>query len=422
MLEWLYVLFLLSGYLKSILVYYEVTPIIDLTTLLAILVIGLILVKNRQLADSWKFPAKAKGQWVLLGLFSCWIVLSLFWSTSQEYKWNKLLGYCTAVVGFLIPFLMIRFNTKRFFQAGLVVLLLVSLWFIPVFSSVLYQADMYVLNDLYLGLGLLWGVAALWIFEKPTLLPKALRNLSWVLIIAILGVIFLLGARGPLLLTLFWMGLSGCLKMSKAKKENEPVKKSTNVKSVRKWSTVAVAIMVLGLFTLSFWEPIASRSWQRFSFLWDFITTGEPDLSIANRFRFLSFAWQSITENWSVFFWGQGFGSFGFHFSGHDKRLYPHNLIIETWYELGLVGVTLIFGFLFSVFFYREKAWSQYLPLVVILYFFSNHLKSGSLADLRLWFGFMALYSIQDRFWPLPNETKKAKQSDANKPPNTPAK
>ena len=74
---------------------------------------------------------------------------------------------------------------------------------------------------------------------------------------------------------------------------------------------------------------------------------------------------------------GVGIGGFGMFVRGEDIYLYPHNMIIETYIETGLVGGFFLMAILFNLFKrgYRNSVWFMY-----CFYFFVNAMVSGDIA------------------------------------------
>ena len=65
----------------------------------------------------------------------------------------------------------------------------------------------------------------------------------------------------------------------------------------------------------------------------------EGDTSAMSRFDYISFSFDEIFGSIQGFFIGFGIGSFGVMYDGIDQRQFPHNIFIEAWFELGLIGL-----------------------------------------------------------------------------------
>jgi O-antigen ligase len=72
-----------------------------------------------------------------------------------------------------------------------------------------------------------------------------------------------------------------------------------------------------------------------------------------------------------------------YEISGVDGRGYPHNIILEIWFELGLIGLFLFLLFAMSSFIYKISKESK-TSWIIFLYIILNLLKSNSLVDIRI--------------------------------------
>ena len=100
--------------------------------------------------------------------------------------------------------------------------------------------------------------------------------------------------------------------------------------------------LTLSVLGFSFFDVVAEyfpRLSGRFVKVFDGESTG--------RLKHYVFFADSLYNTWIL--WGKGFGSYGLHFWGEDVRAYPHNLIMEVVFELGLFGFFLFALFIFSV-------------------------------------------------------------------------
>jgi O-antigen ligase len=67
-----------------------------------------------------------------------------------------------------------------------------------------------------------------------------------------------------------------------------------------------------------------------------------------SRLVVFEFSINHIFSSLQIFFIGDGIGSFGLRHLNEDVRDYPHNLLLEVWFELGLVGLIAIALFLYK--------------------------------------------------------------------------
>ena len=125
------------------------------------------------------------------------------------------------------------------------------------------------------------------------------------------------------------------------------------------------------------------------------LTNKNKGSSVNERLDMLSFSYSSINRN---ILFGTGIGSFSKEYNGKDKRGYPHNILIEIWFELGLIGLLLFSFFLFFLF----KDINVTFLLWLVLFVFLNAFKSAELGDLRIMFFILStpivyqLYNINE--------------------------
>lgn len=90
-------------------------------------------------------------------------------------------------------------------------------------------------------------------------------------------------------------------------------------------------------------------------------------------------------------FIGAGIGSFAFFYPKDQLRVYPHNILLETLSELGIVGAVLLFTMIFFAFkgFSHKGTWRRtetLFALGIFLYTAINALLSGDLVSNRHFF------------------------------------
>ena len=112
--------------------------------------------------------------------------------------------------------------------------------------------------------------------------------------------------------------------------------------------------------------------------------------SFNKRLEYLLFSKTKIFENKSSLILGYGLGSFSNEYDQTDRRLYPHNIIVEIVFELGLIGLLLVLAFLISNI-SSYKSFFANLALLAALTLLINSMKSSSIVDLRLLFALLAI-------------------------------
>ncbi|WP_221886598.1 O-antigen ligase family protein, partial [Vibrio cholerae] len=115
----------------------------------------------------------------------------------------------------------------------------------------------------------------------------------------------------------------------------------------------------------------------------DTINSSGGDISLQSRFKEYSIAFESISDNPIL---GSGIGMSGIILGYGDIYAYPHNVLLESWMELGFIG----FVFVLSLYIYASTSWlitKDHLPEfwlgLVVLFYLINALKTGSIYEQR---------------------------------------
>ena len=120
------------------------------------------------------------------------------------------------------------------------------------------------------------------------------------------------------------------------------------------------------------------------------LSNKDNNYSYNKRLEYFIFSKEKIFKNSKSVLLGYGLGSFSNEFNNEDKRLYPHNIILEVFFELGLIGLLIMLGLVIT----NIKIFKKYLSnfaLLAVIVLFLNAMKSSSIVDLRVFF---ALYAI----------------------------
>lgn len=425
MLEFLYVLFLLSGYLKTIFQFNSISLPVDFTMLTAILV--LLSGISRSFNDNFK-TAFNKHLFVtstILLIFSFWIIVKLFDSPSPSYKYEKFIGFGTNLFAFFAPLLLKKINIDRVLKYFSLLVLSLTFWFLPNYLVVMGTKRLYEISGLYLGLSFALGIVFLLFFKKSKLLPKKIRPLKQFVLLFILVLMISMGARGPLFFLMIILLIGFLEKFINIKKLRLQLKIKLNTILVLMY--IFLGIIVGGVIYNNYAQDVhlfslIDRSIYRFELLVEAVTgQGAGGVSIEKRTGYISFAIEGITNNFHNLFFGSGFGSFGLDYEGVDKRLYPHNMFLETWYELGIIGLIILLTFLWQALVARKYTVTQGVSFLVLMFVLLNLMKSSSLSDLRIFFGLIALslveyHLLRERFSSAPTEIS----NDRNIPPSKP--
>lgn len=305
---------------------------------------------------------------ISLSLFLFWVLIStLMISDSVDYKFQKILA--------------LGFNAFAFFSIGKVidrpvlnqVYLFCSLMavasailFIMYFDQIAYglisaRGSDEVNASIYAATGLLCAVSALMI------LNSSIGAAKYFVSFALLVMCGITGARGPFVLGVIFFVILVFINFK------------ARFYIVAPLLLFVLALSVLGFSLFDVVSEYFPRLSSRFARVFDGESTG--------RLKHYDFFVGSLHNTWII--WGKGFGSYGLHFWGEDVRAYPHNLIVEVVFELGLVGFFFFAFFIFSAFynfFYRASSDRAFL-LCLIACLVGMLMISSSYADNRLfWF------------------------------------
>lgn len=395
MIELVYTLFLLSGLVKSFLLFYAARfMVIDFTLLCAIVLVGAYIIhagRDFFFKNSLYILKEARTILFALGGFYIWMIFSLLYTPSPHYAFTKTALFITDIIAFAFPFLYSSFDPRRFVRwfvyTGTGLVLIYSVLLPGVYASYLRNLDNKDFVERYLEIGYLAGIVFLLILFACPHMRKSFR-----LILAGINAyaLFISSARGPLIFLGFVLFIKSIpLLFTFFKKARKP-----NFKTVV-YITVAAAILFAGAyFTWDQYSPLIDRTIMRLERLF----TPETTAGIAERVARISFSIDSIFQNANNFLFGSGIGSFGILYENQDIRSYPHNIFLEIGFEMGIIGVLL---FLFLLIVYLFKIRRRFDFLLIVLYLILNSLKSYSLVESRVMFGIFAVLLLYASRWPL---------------------
>lgn len=385
MAELLFTLYLLSGIAKVFLKFFLGDTFAEIFNTTLIFAALLVLLSGFQGLKNIYFKSKlyvARGSLPIIALllsFYLWMIISLLYTCSPQYSYTKTFLFLTNLVAFLLPLTYKGFDFQRFVRyfvyiGSVFIVLYLSL--VPRSYSA-YMSENLEISGKYLDIGYL---AALDVLLLTLLLPH-LEMKRW-LKLGFIGVnlaaVVITGARGPLVFMILALVMYVLFtpKMLFRFLAHLDMKKILVI-------AVSVIILVVGLYnTLGEYAENIERNLERLS-----LVTDVQSSSLSVRFAQIYFAVGKIFENASNFLFGSGIGSFGILYASEDVRLYPHNIILETWFELGVLGVILLLLFFL---FYIKKIKLNSPSFYIFFYLLLNSLKSSSLVDLRIMFGIFA--------------------------------
>lgn len=322
---------------------------------------------------------------LLASLFIVYAGVTLLWSPSQNYGFQKLAFLSTlslwSVTSSALVISSSAIRVRRLFK----LLLLFSLWFsgealIYILSSNGASGHFVeVLGGNYIGVSRVIGVGLLislfgFVYTKKT----NLKIVSTLLLLVMFFLLLSVGGRGPLVACL--MAASSILPW--------------NI-SVYGLTRVLFKKRILPLCVLTFLGAVGIS----FVIISGYLTTTISRIlllfeagmgkSASTRLQY----YVSAVDQWidhPIF--GNGLGSWPVLYGSGDVRGYPHNLFLELFSEMGIVGVTLFSLLLLGSFylFTRDKFLFanelSILMFMLLVYALINSMISGDLADNRFLF------------------------------------
>ena len=396
-IEFYLILFLLSGMFKNLLFsIYGNNIKIPLTIIFGILLILMIYIKDiynlKRLKEEYK-------SFIFLLLFFVWSLFSISYSSSENYVWYKLLGLGTNFLAFFGVLIMKEISLKRFTKYFSYFTYFFSLIFFVINPNSIsknfifheYFNEIYI-QGWYLVLGQFLIVNMLLIFsfsEKKKIIYNLLISFN---------IICLLGGRFPIVLALIVFFIISIYLIQK--------KYLTKKLLMQFFKSLTIIILINSVLNLSSktYRSLLLRSVYRFEVLsssfndLNFLNDQEnyqeslnqENNSFNKRLEYLLFSKTKIFENKSSLILGYGLGSFSNEYDQTDRRLYPHNIIVEIVFELGLIGLLLALAFLISNS-SSYKGFFTNLALLAALTLLINSMKSSSIVDLRLLFALLAI-------------------------------
>jgi O-antigen ligase len=335
----------------------------------------------------------------LLLLFYAWMIFSLFYTHSEQYSREKTFYFLLNITAFTVPFFFDQFNIRRFiivFAAGTIILAIGLLPFQYFYllgdATKLGPEGAYsAIGGLYLTLSEYLGLILVLVLTKK---KDVFISKAYDLVIATisLGLMVLLGARGPLIFALLVYSI---YHLSSIHVIRFTIRKRTLW--IMGLGGFLLIISIFLIAQLGVAQKLFANTLFRFtSLINDIIYGGGQDQSADTRVLLIQDAFWGIVKSIDSFLFGYGIGSFGIITWGEDIRLYPHNMILEIWFELGLIGLMAFFIWIVYVLTKLRGQPNQYISYWLIFYVFLNLMKSSSLVDIRTEFAFFALFAVQN--------------------------
>lgn len=396
MVELIFVIFLLSGLLKSFLLFFSINLFsIDITLLTSLILVGVFAVdayKRAYLRNRFYLPQCSRSIVSVMMIFYLWLIVTLSYTVSPRYSLVKVLLFLTNIIALLFPFVYRNFQGRRFFHifayGGSALVFVYSILLPNIYDSYMRSAINKEFVVKYLDVGFIAGLVVLIVLFMCRQMPRFIK----VLLAGFnLYAILISSARAPLiflLLVLFIRFVVSGFRFIKNKTARMNLFKGKNLVYV---GAGLATLIVSAFYLIEKYAALLERSLGRLSQV-----TDTSSASVSERVFEISFSFQKIMEHFSHMIFGMGIGSFGILYQGTDERLYPHNVLLEIGFETGLIGVLI---FLFLLILYLRQLRFNLNYVLIFAYLILNNLKSYSMIDLRIMFGVLSVLVIHDKFW-----------------------
>ncbi len=389
MIELIYTLFLLSGFVKFFFLFVGTgLMVVDFTLLCAMLLVGIYVIHFLSNVSKNRFHIVEESRSAVFAVlaFYLWMIITLTYTRSPGYCYIKVIMFLTCAVALVFPFVYRGFKVGRFLRhlvymgSGLIFIYTALLPNLYAAYQRSYENREFVVK--YLDIGYLAGIIILVLAFAS---PKMNRVLKILLIGFNGSALIVTAARGPIvflaIVLLIKFGISVAPFIRK--------KWKLNFKNIVVLLT-GITLVGAGIsYLLDKYAPLIERSLHRLLLLFD-----PYSASVAKRFSQIGFSLDSIFKDIWHFLFGTGIGSFGFIYDGMDERNYPHNVILEIGFETGIIGVILFVLVLLLVF---KKIRHDLNLTLIFTYLMLNSLKSFSLVDSRIMFGMVGILLLAAR-------------------------
>ncbi|MFA5625823.1 MAG: O-antigen ligase family protein, partial [Bradymonadales bacterium] len=314
------------------------------------------------------------------GLFAGSMTVSSIYSPSDSYVYEKLALLWLLLIYYLSVVVLEPSEIAWVIRVGAIFVLIAGTMYIGIsrdltlnrneFDNVDPLLSLYLIVAHFAGLFLLFLISDI----------SRLRSINSVLLISLFACFLLiLGGRGPLIavvlsMLIFWFNKLVTLRAESA----------LPMRRVLMFSAVLV-IALLALYVSSFFSEntrfLIERSSERFLAF----NNVEHTTSFVERLDHISFILDYADSSIVKLLFGAGLGSYGKLWVGLDGPAHPHNIILEVFFEAGIVGTAFLMVLLSYI---GLKVWRKFGGAGGAIWFFLifNALKSSSLVEHRVLF------------------------------------
>lgn len=332
---------------------------------------------------------------ILFLLISTLMITGLIFNVGNDYAYDKtvsfiiITGWSFFGAFFLTDSKDVKCSLKRYISTFLVLGLIMTTASFFNDQSSNFTA---VFGSNYLALGKMAAITGLILFTYLVSRKIKLSKFILILILFILTVYVLLisGGRMPVisfLICLIVIIVSG-LNITGMTLTSMTL---TSIKIKKK----SILFGMIGLVSLPFIINMLASTGNLFFQRFMLIFNGGGD-SANSRYNHIQTAFRAFSDTNTL---GLGSGGYMTYINSTDSRAYPHNILLESMAELGLLGLMLTLSLIVIAIFryfkyHRVKNFYSITLFVLFLYSLLNAMTSGDFNDNRVLFFFIALLSM----------------------------
>ncbi len=344
------------------------------------------------LRKNWLFSIDLPPSALPLLLFTGYMIFSVSYSLSVQYgtfKSFSFLFFNWAL--FFFPILIVRDENSAIKIAKILIAIAIPVAIYTLYSlikSILAGSIIFTYRSSFLGVNPIsyanWiGAAAICLMVMiPLMRRREWRILGYLGLLLLLVTMFAANSRGPMMSFIVAFLILMSIRYHGKSKRN---------------------LVILGIIVIIFVVIIFSVLPEQVTSRYTDILSGEKTsknltfFTVYTRLYSWKAAWELATDRWFHILFGVGCGGYSQTVFRQDIRWYPHNIFLEVFSELGLLGLFLLTWHFASVFSTGINTYRSTLPertkaiiiafLLCALFNFIGAQFSGDLNDnRRLWF------------------------------------
>lgn len=335
---------------------------LDITILLYILTIATLFLTKTTIRRS----DVSEGLWFIP--FFIFYIFSNIYTLSESYSVTASLKYSLAIFSLFIPMLLIRkyddfLTFKSLYKlvyVGAVIFLLVYFFVFDQLTVYLQLEKGYGID--YLAISSILLSSVLMFINDESHMLKIIHFASLIIVIA-------LGARGPIFIFILLILIYGVM--------------NVNIKFFKSKNFLYLIVFTVLMFLYG--DSLYDRLFNRFSAI-----SGDK-IYENSRYGMWVAAINGIQESPLI---GHGIGSYGLYFIGEDVRAYPHNIILQVFFETGMVGLILWSLFIIKFIHFLGRNCKDSGLIMLAAFLLLETLKSNSLVDSRILFLWLGLIIV----------------------------